>query len=167
MPIVTLLYHTQIQLSRNKSIPQHISIHATSRVATTEFVRSFGLALISIHAPAGGATFEGGEISNYYNISIHAPAGGATERGRERPWRVQFQSTPLREGRPQIFLSSRAALHFNPRPCGRGDYQIQYASATDTDFNPRPCGRGDRNQADRERVLGISIHAPAGGATGA
>ena len=34
------------------------------------------------------------------------------------------------------------------------------------DFNSRPCGRGDAAAADLAQLYDISIHAPAGGATG-
>ena len=57
-----------------------------------------------------------------------------------------FQFTPLREGR-QLCIKGLC------RPT--------------VDFNSRPCGRGDGTLLEREEtLLKISIHAPAGGATG-
>ncbi len=76
-----------------------------------------------------------------------------------------FQSTPLREGRPQNNIACLQQRRFNPRPCGRGDVQgfsepsvtcvsihapaggaTLWSSCEDPapmSFNPRPCGRGD------------------------
>ena len=77
-------------------------------------------------------------------ISIHAPAGGATLRDQTADSRGLFQFTPLREGR-----------QVRPRP---DELRIFY-------FNSRPCGRGDIRPRRRSCAPGISIHAPAGGAT--
>ena len=85
-------------------------------------------------------------INTRFNISIHAPAGGAT-------WdslgagiaEGLFQFTPLREGRRAACAPADALHHFNSRPCGRGDLP--------------PVHHGQREKR-------ISIHAPAGGATG-
>ena len=56
-----------------------------------------------------------------------------------------FQFTPLREGRRAACAPADALHHFNSRPCGRGDLP--------------PVHHGQREKR-------ISIHAPAGGATG-
>ena len=91
------------------------------------------------------------------------PAARKQEEGRQI-----FQFTPLREGRRFTSPScSIAQSYFNSRPCGRGVglagmwscWPIPY-------FNSRPCGRGDGTAAVAAWDEVISIHAPAGGATG-
>ncbi len=99
---------------------------------------------ISIHAPAQGATALGKEFRLFHVISIHAPAQGATLYEIIVDEHSGFQSTPPRRGR------------LEPRLIWR----------TLTDFNPRPRAGGDSR--GRKRVYttcGISIHAPAQGAT--
>jgi len=56
-----------------------------------------------------------------------------------------FQSTPLREGRLRQCAGEEAVTGFNPRPCARGD--------------PASIGLA-------VVPYGVSIHAPARGATG-
>ena len=101
---------------------------------------------ISTHAPAGGATAEHSDGGCKYYISTHAPAGGATDCVSNLFVRhCIFLLTPLREGRPH---RSRARIH------------------QDEHFYSRPCGRGDLDALHvRLRPVGISTHAPAGGAT--
>ena len=79
-------------------------------------------------------------------------------------------------------------LSFNPRPRGGGDFLVhpafgvhkvfqstpprggrhRYVIATcfSICFNPRPRGGGDDLQIGDWFILEVSIHAPAGGATG-
>jgi len=76
-------------------------------------------------------------------VSIHAPAGGATPCQPFSMAGERFQSTPLQEGRLFGLMIVRPDFRFNPRPCRRGD-------ATDE---------------RRRSIPGVSIHAPAGGAT--
>jgi len=54
---------------------------------------------------------------------------------------------------------------FNPRPCARGDKAYDIAATFHRGFNPRPCARGDLPDYRLQRVTGVSIHAPARGAT--
>ena len=56
---------------------------------------------ISIHAPPRGATDTLPGFARVWYISIHAPPRGATESRRASPVALQFQFTPLREGRRQ------------------------------------------------------------------
>ena len=123
--------------------------------------------IISTHAPAGGAThllrraqvdvvflltpLREGRRSRAYEapstfsfISTHAPAGGATSYRCLLIHHNQFLLTPLREGRQAYPLCVRRRTHFYSRPCGRGDFHIRGSPA---------------------RLLPISTHAPAGGAT--
>ena len=77
----------------------------------------------------------------------------------------RFQSTPLREGRPEYILPIFYLRSFNPRPCARGDLSPWPTGSSRCGFNPRPCARGDgRGQGDVQRQR-VSIHAPARGAT--
>ena len=100
---------------------------------------------ISIHAPAGGATYPDTFERQRKVISIHAPAGGATPPVGAVTLRLQFQFTPLREGRPRRPRRPKhTAKYFNSRPCGRGDAKgIAEVTKYATNFNSRPCGRGD------------------------
>jgi len=55
-----------------------------------------------------------------------------------------FQSAPLREGRPGVtVLQGPNGRSFNPRPCARGDGVPRGDRESSTCFNPRPCARGD------------------------
>ena len=100
---------------------------------------------ISTHAPAGGATRAQSPDGRHELISTHAPAGGATRPGR----------------RAMLLLS-----HFYSRPCGRGDCNRYRRRLANCHFYSRPCGRGDVGWPKNASVsVGISTHAPAGGAT--
>ena len=120
---------------------------------------------ISIHAPPRGATWilPSTPTPRYFNsrpsargdappeqveaspaISIHAPPRGATILITQAIRAIlQFQFTPLREG----------------RRAHRGGY------ASAVYFNSRPSARGDHRDAHAGRNPGISIHAPPRGAT--
>ena len=99
-------------------------------------------------------------------VSIHAPARGATFHSRHHSESVWFQSTPLREGRPQGQGQQGDSWRFQSTPLREGRlfegdvvrFPAKFQStplregrpysATDgrktTCFNPRPCARGDR-----------------------
>ncbi len=123
---------------------------------------------VSIHAPARGATAHEKSQASWWIVSIHAPARGATRGpmglrmvtacfnprpraggdagtyGAPHGHRL-FQSTPPRGGRPR-------------GPPGRSDAR--------GGFNPRPRAGGDDGPRGAEHGLsGVSIHAPARGAT--
>ena len=92
--------------------------------------------------------------------------------GRRRAWISSYTAsafllTPLREGRRKVGRQGRfPAHHFYSRPCGRGDQCVYCPLAGKrTDFYSRPCGRGDVCSDFSPRILTISTHAPAGGAT--
>ena len=59
-------------------------------------------------------------------ISIHAPTRGATIlRQISMSRHIEFQFTPLREGRPGILWPRLpAAAYFNSRPYARGDFFV-------------------------------------------
>ena len=108
-----------------------------------------------------------------FKVSIHAPARGATRfraRGatpappdQHRP--VWFRSTPPRGGRRALGASSRAASCFDPRPRAGGD-SPRRVSPISVQFRSTPP-RGGRRAASCVgiRSYGVSIHAPARGAT--
>ena len=143
-----------------------ISIPAPARGATTGRQKLHLRRDISIPAPARGATAASRRLCRRTPISIPAPARGATraiqfrptspayfnsrpcERGDERRSKgcfitLRFQFPPLREGRPPPRGGTRWPSYFNSRPCERGDGAAQ--------GHPGPAG--------------ISIPAPARGAT--
>ncbi len=100
---------------------------------------------VSIHAPARGATVQTGRSGVARGVSIHAPARGATGLLRH---------------------SDRFAPRFNPRartvrdrgPVATEVPQIQFQST-------RPHGARPRNLPTVPRIVPVSIHAPARGAT--
>ena len=80
-------------------------------------------------------------------------------------WRKEFQSTPPHGGRhsgSSILCTSRG---FNPRPRMGGDAPYAAILQVSISFNPRPRMGGDRRRRQRRRQGGVSIHAPAWGAT--
>ena len=80
-----------------------------------------------------------------FSISIHAPPRGATGFIMLSPPALQFQFTPLREGRPMRGILTREAYKFQFTPLREG----------------RRCAANERREHGR-----ISIHAPPRGATG-
>ena len=98
---------------------------------------------VSIHAPARGATHPRHLHAVEELVSIHAPARGATIQSAPIRNGEKFQSTPPRGGRPTDASRSGARCCFNPRPRAGGD------------ASPRPSNTHE----------GVSIHAPARGAT--
>ena len=152
--------------------------------------KTYPVIVISTHAPAGGATrhdLAGCQV--HQKISTHAPAGGATNgaqpfpqsaplflltplregrRGRSRRTTspTRFLLTPLREGRRQAGNPPVAPSRFLLTPLREGR-PGRYSDNRRNDwyFYSRPCGRGDGKEVAVERILKISTHAPAGGAT--
>ena len=79
----------------------------------------------------------------------------------------QFQFTPLREGRRDPAFGTGGRTYFNSRPCGRGDESLEarYGITIEFQFTPLREGR-PKTSGQTAYDLIISIHAPAGGATG-
>ncbi len=122
------------------------------------------------------------------DVSIHAPARGATmvplttARGS-----TSFQSTPPREGRrgksDSHDLAPPVSIHapargatlvdgrpgpprcFNPRPRARGDAGSPIAMTSPHPFQSTPPREGRPVIDAGQRRRGVSIHAPARGAT--
>ena len=121
-----------------------VSIHAPAGGATVGTYEGEIDMKVSIHAPAGGATAAKILNSATARVSIHAPAGGATRSRRPCLFSKVFQSTPPQGGRPAKTLRHAARRRgFNPRPRRGGDLPMEYQTCH----------------------WGVSIHAPAGGAT--
>ena len=124
-----------------------------------------GIICISIHAPPRGATFPAVRPLYTNFISIHAPPRGATFYRHALPALVQFQFTPLREGRllllwkpypfrefqftplregrPLLSPYTHTRYYFNSRPSARGDIKKSHALFILKHFNSRPSARGD------------------------
>ena len=67
--------------------------------------------------------------------------------------RVEFQFTPLREGRLKLLLRHfPAAKRFNSRPCVRGDSVEKCTRVLAFCFNSRPCVRGDQRMFDYQEA---------------
>ena len=57
-------------------------------------------------------------------------------------------------------------MRFNPRPRAGGDARrLRRVRSKHRGFNPRPRAGGDLTDVDMQRILAVSIHAPARGAT--
>ena len=143
---------------------------------------------ISIHAPPRGATRAVMHRAVRIGISIHAPPRGATWWEEATVSKMEFQFTPLREGRHVLFSRNHSSVQFQFTPLreGRPAYFCRQYS-TNAYFNSRPSARGDNTKICvkscffafqftplREGRHGtwvvagnfaISIHAPPRGAT--
>ncbi len=120
---------------------------------------------VSIHAPTRGATGVTHLCAICINVSIHAPTRGATRLMAWDDLTVEFQSTPLREGRRPCISSRMPTDSFNPRPYARGDVLSLLPSLLPASFNPRPYARGDKPLPRGCYPFRVSIHAPTRGAT--
>jgi len=141
---------------------------------------------VSIHAPARGATKDSVTAWYLVLVSIHAPARGATKHAIIFRPPTQFQSTPPRGGRRSGTRRSSRRRCFNPRPRAGGDTR-RHRSRRSAMFQstpprggrrPRPARRAPRiwfqstpPRGGRQHIPqprgkgGVSIHAPARGAT--
>ena len=144
-----------------------ISIHAPPRGATEIAGNGWKILFISIHAPPRGATALRGHRRRKRRISIHAPPRGATPFVVFRcSMLLQFQFTPLREGR-LVELSAITGLpyisiHAPPRGATIPLWTFRWGAAH---FNSRPSARGDTLVEKVKELPDISIHAPPRGAT--
>ena len=99
---------------------------------------------VSIHAPAGGATPNRGRPTRTPRFQFTLPRGERQARSRLAGVDVQFQFTLPRGERRYLSVSSSIIVRFNSRSRGGSDQRPSH-----TCTRPR-----------------VSIHAPAGGATG-
>ena len=143
---------------------------------------------ISIHAPAKGATTGRWTADLQFDISIHAPAKGATPNGygsvhklsgfqstlprRERPvglhheGRGTYFNPRSREGSDGILICRcLGIIYFNPRSREGSDSGYIHNRFYKLNFNPRSREGSDPAWKYFRAGTGISIHAPAKGAT--
>ena len=145
-----------------------VSIHAPARGATNviRYDADSGRE-VSIHAPARGATTSSNpgliprqsfnsrpcERGDKPTLLLKQPSScfnsrpcerGDKERYTEKLEEIEFQFTPLREGRHRLWWNCSCSLRFNSRPCERGDLLPLYPITNRVSFNSRPCERGDR-----------------------
>ena len=147
--------------------PDAVSIHAPARGATTPMIPGPGRAGVSIHAPARGATEPVSAAQDLAEVSIHAPARGATIC-RAASWSGSPSFNPrARTGRDR---RAHAAVHhcssFNPRArTGRDSTDRRGASRGNLFQSTRPHGARRLAALGACANAGVSIHAPARGAT--
>ena len=80
---------------------------------------------------------------------------------------MQFQFTPLREGRPSIprgTVTTTPSFQFTPLREGRHGSR-RTCENEPIHFNSRPSARGDTSPQEAANTVSISIHAPPRGAT--
>ena len=165
-----------------------ISIHAPAKGATLSRQAELTAERISIHAPAKGATRahwcstasstnfnprsrEGSDANTKCAIERHIFQ--STLPRRERQYRryfsvlqYPFQSTLPRRERPfRPPKSWSAKRNFNPRSREGSDSPTACTKAMTNNFNPRSREGSDAGNVAVLGKLGISIHAPAKGAT--
>ena len=121
---------------------------------------------ISIHAPPRGATRDARgqrHVRRYFNS--RPSARGDKKKTREFCKSVEFQFTPLREGRrnPAERRNTHGQISIHAPPRG-ATWQCP-ADRRWTYFNSRPSARGDDINLHAIFPILISIHAPPRGAT--
>ncbi len=143
-----------------------VSIHAPARGATSNKHGNGHAPKVSIHAPARGAT---GRLSNRAaeaSVSIHAPARGATCAATCTGPPSRSFNPRARTGRDAAYLDKGVQLKFqSTRPHGARRARPGGRSRC-ARFNPRArTGRDAGVRPGPAEPAGVSIHAPARGAT--
>ena len=125
--------------------------------------------LVSIHAPAWGATSPWGK--DYFttaSVSIHAPAWGATRSSSANASRWPGFNPRTRVGCDQLCAAGQRHrwAGFNPRTRVGCDAPLLMTRSLATSFNPRTrVGCDLLSGCGTIWASGVSIHAPAWGAT--
>ena len=116
--------------------------------------------------PRGGRRACGSTIRRLDRVSIHAPARGATSclAGIIQDHHG-FNPRPRAGGDFLVYHDLASFLCFNPRPRAGGDINRPKTNTTLHCFNPRPRAGGDGIFRLSCVPSGVSIHAPARGAT--
>ena len=116
--------------------------------------------------PHGGRPGFPGTPNGTYKVSIHAPARGATIKTRTRPIRNgSFNPRPRTGGDRHAIKDKGYKVRFNPRPRTGGDRQRCQRLDTEAFQSTPPHGGRPTRHSDCESTIGVSIHAPARGAT--
>ncbi|ABC78611.1 hypothetical cytosolic protein [Syntrophus aciditrophicus SB] len=123
--------------------------------------------IVSIHAPAWGATRGRLSCARWHCSFNPRPRMGGDAPVPGRSGEAEgFQSTPPHGGRrPVPPLARSEGDSFNPRPRMGGDMAIRSDPSVLSCFNPRPRMGGDEYLGYSNLLSGVSIHAPAWGAT--
>ena len=167
-----------------------VSIHAPAWGATAARGRSIRMEHVSIHAPAWGATAKASQrgllpasfnprarvgrdfpgcfsAADTLDVSIHAPAWGATVAYLPRAVNPAVSIHAPAWGATSPAHARRRAPHcFNPRARVGRDQKQAGSRWQEVRFNPRArVGRDSSACLDTKTYAGVSIHAPAWGAT--
>ncbi|SDZ33303.1 hypothetical protein SAMN05421547_11865 [Delftia lacustris] len=122
--------------------------------------------IVSIHAPARGATTTrkqtGPRIKRFQSTRPHGARLGIPETHISG---FKFQSTRPHGARPVTALHASSRAGFNPRARTGRDASCACVRAHSPSFNPRARTGRDQIQTGGRPGLGVSIHAPARGAT--
>ena len=168
-----------------------VSIHAPARGATPALPASRLPAMFRSTPPRGGRRRPSDQLPALQDGFDPRPrAGGDADRHVSCEARRRFRSTPPRGGRPGDAGADRSACAFRSTPPRGGRRRCRTGLRVSSEFrstpprggrlvrrtspreplmrfDPRPRAGGDaRRDGCRCRLSGVSIHAPARGATG-
>ena len=185
----TLPHGERLRPDGERQSAPHVSIHAPARGATCDPsaegekpdvfrstlphgerlpspVRQGFARRVSIHAPARGATDRPREEGSAPHVSIHAPARGATKPGSCALSGSRFRST-LPHGERRLHIANgprqdafRSTLPHGERPALAGGCAGAYGVSIHA-----PARGATRCRHIQARQDAVSIHAPARGAT--
>ena len=161
---------TPLREGRRKHRPQHpderdISIHAPPRGATMPSPSVTASTNFNSRPSARGDP-HGTNLPNSFFISIHAPPRGATHFVSSYGSVLQFQFTPLREGRRAAAAQSSAAINISIHAPPRGATSDAGRSLQSSNISIHAPPRGATITCERRYpISNISIHAPPRGAT--
>ena len=116
--------------------------------------------------PSARGDPHGTNLPNSFFISIHAPPRGATHFVSSYGSVLQFQFTPLREGRRAAAAQSSAAINISIHAPPRGATSDAGRSLQSSNISIHAPPRGATITCERRYpISNISIHAPPRGAT--
>ena len=173
---------------RESATLAEVSIHAPARGATAARPPRAVTRGVSIHAPARGATSIPASAVVACAFQSTRPHGARLERLAHSVLRHGFQSTrphgarhsrailgaelervsihaPARGATALSCARSRTMTCFNPRARTGRDDDTTLTTAANAGFNPRARTGRDAEVGARAQCQGVSIHAPARGAT--
>ncbi len=150
-------------------LPAHhvtVSIHAPARGATPGDFSLMPFSRFQSTPPHGGRHLGTNRQRASVSVSIHAPARGATKGKGYDHLIYEFQSTPPHGGRLGVAVLNRRREEFQSTPPHGGRRTDCKRHCCSECFNPRPRTGGDGDVVDGFNACnGVSIHAPARGAT--